>query len=377
MKLVFLDPIPWNYTVRTVHERPLGGGQSALCYLAEALAARGHEVTLLTNTDQPGLHHGVACRSIASTSPEAAHNLAADVCVVLNAALSPANLRDLFGGHPLLVFWTGHATDEPAVRSFQDPAACRGYDYFVFKSDWQRSQFLARFPIPPEVAVILHNAVAPAFEGLFPPGTAIRATKARPPVLAYTSTPFRGLSLLLDMFPQIREAVPGTRLRVWSSMQVYQVPIEADRQHFGALYRACQQMEGVEYFGSIAQDRLALELRSVTALAYPNTFAETSCIAVMEAMAVGCGILTSQQGALPETTAGFGTLISLADGPAAYKERFRDAAIALLRRHLDDSDGDLEQHLRRQVDYVQARYVWTQRAAEWEHWLGHRIRESP
>ena len=94
-------------------------------------------------------------------------------------------------------------------------------------------------------------------------------------------------------------------------------------------------------------------------------------------MATGWGILTRQQGGPPKTTAGFGTLISLAGGPAAYKERFRDAGIALLRRRLDDSDCDLEQHLRRQVDYVQARYVWTQRAAEWEHWLGHRIRESP
>ena len=42
MNWVFLDFIRWDYDVATPRERPLGGSQSALCYLAAALARRGH-----------------------------------------------------------------------------------------------------------------------------------------------------------------------------------------------------------------------------------------------------------------------------------------------------------------------------------------------
>lgn len=46
LRIVFLDPIEWDYVIDTPRVRPLGGSQSALCYLAEELAKRGHAVAL-------------------------------------------------------------------------------------------------------------------------------------------------------------------------------------------------------------------------------------------------------------------------------------------------------------------------------------------
>ncbi|TAF85606.1 MAG: hypothetical protein EAZ49_25965 [Oscillatoriales cyanobacterium] len=62
MKIGFLDTYTWDYNIETPYREPLGGTQSAICYLAEALAALGNEVFLLNNTSEPGMWRGVDCR---------------------------------------------------------------------------------------------------------------------------------------------------------------------------------------------------------------------------------------------------------------------------------------------------------------------------
>ncbi len=99
------------------------------------------------------------------------------------------------------------------------------------------------------------------------------------------------------------------RLKVFSSLKVYQAT--EDRDEWEPLCRRCAETAGVKYVGSLTQPELARELRSVNILGYPNTFAETSCISVMEALASGCLVLTSNWGYLPETTASFARFISL------------------------------------------------------------------
>ncbi|WP_333383424.1 glycosyltransferase [Microcoleus sp. POL10_C6] len=153
--------------------------------------------------------------------------------------------------------------------------------------------------------------MTPCFANIFPDNISIFSQKSLPPILAYTSTPFRGLDILLKVFPAIRQAFPGTTLKVFSSMKVHQIDDNDNQLFCGQLYRQCQGTEGVEYVGSIPQPELLRQLRSVAVLAYPNTYLETSSIAVMEAMASGCRIVTSELAALPETTAGFARLVSM------------------------------------------------------------------
>jgi glycosyltransferase involved in cell wall biosynthesis len=363
LKIVFVDPT-FAYTATTPLEQPLGGSQSAVCYLAEALAAAGHRPVLLNGIQTAGVSRGVEWMSRDRPASEIA-KLLPDVVVGVLSALDTDNYRLLFGSRPRLVLWTQHAHDQPAVAPLRDPRVRACYNGIAVVSEWQREHFERELRVDKNQLHVLPNAIGPAFRDLFGRQERIGAAKKRPPVLAYTSTPFRGLIGLLDVFPEIRRRVPETRLQVFSSMRVYQETRSNDDAEFGALYRRCAETEGVEYIGSLPQPQLAAALRAATVLAYPNTFPETFCIAALEAMAAGCAIVTSALGALPETTAGYARLVSMVEREDLYASNFIDAVVATLEESIAHTNEAL---LRAQVDYANRR-TWELRAREWLVWL--------
>jgi glycosyltransferase involved in cell wall biosynthesis len=164
---------------------------------------------------------------------------------------------------------------------------------------------------------VLRNAIAPMFERSNRERTYF-FTSERPPMLLYTRTPFRGLNVLLEVFPRIRALIPGCEAKIFLSMAVYQ-----SHDSYRSLYDLCRTTEGVHYMGSIGQDELVEVTKHADVFAYPNTFPETSCIALMEAMASGCMIVSSELGALPETAAGFGSLCKQPAKPFAVSRALR------------------------------------------------------
>jgi glycosyltransferase involved in cell wall biosynthesis len=292
------------------------------------------------------------------------------VLIILNYAGWGQKLRQMLAAKTKLILWTQHAVDQGAIAPLQDPAECQSYDYFVFVSEWQRQTYLADLEIHPRKTKLLRNCIAPAFENLFAVNSEILSQKTNPPIIAYTSTPFRGLDLLLEIFPHLRQAIPGLILKVFSSLQVYQLAGLEDP--YSWLYEKCRQTPGVAYIGSLPQAQLSQELRSITLLAYPNHFAETSCISVLEAMASGCLVVTSDLGALPETTEGFGRLVPVGDDWSTYQQRFIQEVQTLLQTPEDPVTSPVfgkSQYLQWQVKYINRYYNWQRRALEWANWL--------
>jgi glycosyltransferase involved in cell wall biosynthesis len=137
---------------------------------------------------------------------------------------------------------------------------------------------------------------------------------------------------------------------------------------YSELYELCRSLPGAEYVGPVSQVELARAMVDVDVLAYPCTFAETSCIAAMEAMASGALIVTSDLGALGETTAGFGRLIGL---NGDHTGMARDYA-AFISKELTEVARDPHTtalRLAEQRRHARENYTWARRAEEWTAWL--------
>jgi glycosyltransferase involved in cell wall biosynthesis len=127
--------------------------------------------------------------------------------------------------------------------------------------------------------------------------------------LVYTSTPQRGLAILVPVFEHLAETNPDIHLHVYSSFKIYGWE-EADKQ-FEELYETIRNHPQMTYHGFTPNEQLREELNKYHIFAYPSIWTETSCIAMLEAMSAGLVCVHSNLGALPETSGGLNVMYNV------------------------------------------------------------------
>jgi glycosyltransferase involved in cell wall biosynthesis len=187
----------------------------------------------------------------------------------------------------------------------------------------------------------------------------------QPLSLAYTSAPFRGLDLLVELCEAELASEKALTAEVFSSMEVY----AGNDAPYQPLYERIERSPGMRWVGSVGQQALADALRSLSIFAYPNTYPETFCIAAAEAMAAGCYVVTSAMGALPEVTGGFAILLPPPGDRAAYRRAFAAALRGFRDELAGPGAGALRARLCDQIRFAREHYSWARLAPEWERLL--------
>lgn len=357
MHFLFIDPAGKGYDPETPLRMPLGGTQSAVAYLSTELVKAGCKVTLMNNAPEKRVVRGVRV--------EASHKIMAegfgqfDAVVVVSVAEGHKFRQVVPKSVPMLLY-CHHAADQPAMVPLSDKETWQAWSGFVMVSHWQLDNYVNRFGLPPDNLHVIENAVSPLFLSQSP--TQPWFEKGESPSLAYISTPFRGLDVLLAAFPAIRERVPDVQLKVFSGMKLYDPAVQSDPHDY--LYALARALPGVTYSPPVSQTELAAHLRDTAALTYPSTFAETSCISVMEAMACGAEVLATELGALPETLHGFGRVMPMASTLPELTRHYVDFVCQALLDVRQNPATALERR-KQQLAFVEDNYTWARRAQSW------------
>ena len=238
------------------------------------------------------------------------------------------------------LFWTGDGPEQVQNFGIGDKRIASLIDGFLAVSDWQAKAMVHASGFPEAKMHVIRNGVhLPFFD---------RDIQRIDKHLIYYSTPFRGLALLPRIFRDVKKTHPDAILSVFSGVAVYQTDSaseylqQVDAQ-FRPTFEELEAIDGVTVYGNVLQKELAEAMLSADVLCYPNTFAETSCITIMEAQAAGCVPLTSALAALPETVGDAGVLISEQPGTEEYVQRFTAELNSLL------SDNTRRDKLREQA----------------------------
>jgi glycosyltransferase involved in cell wall biosynthesis len=340
VSIAFLDD-SFPFTGATLRERPLGGVQSATVMLAEALAARSHQVTIRGMIETDEKHFDVAYRPLLR-KPSGDYDF-----IIANRA--PKLLRRARGAKRFL--WLHN----PA-NYLRKPRHVLPYLRYrpgvVFIGAYHGKTWLPWLPL-------FHSAVIPY--GVGPPFTTAEPAATPPPPRAiFTSNPRRGLDWLLDIWTaRIKLQVPQAELHVFAGRGTY------GSARDDALDRALDLAAGAAPHGVVlhepcAKDALAGELRQSRVMLYRGDTGETFCGAAAEAQAMG----------VPLVTAGIGSLAErVTDGVNGFlrekPEGFAAAAIKLL------TDDALWRAQQQAALATRAANTWDQCASAWEWHVTH------
>ena len=208
------------------------------------------------------------------------------------------------------------------------------------------------------------------FEPLFVPKTVTKD----PHRIIHVSRPERGLGPLLAMWPALKARVPQATLQICRYASMYDGEGSNVRAMCETFDRQVQQVQaevgGIEYLGSLNKPQLYQAIAEAAVMWYPGiaTFAETSCIAAIEAQACGTPFVGSLKGALPETAYPSFEAGLLIAGNAERDEEYQRASVDAVVKLLDGCARQSFEYRKLQkagLAHVKA-YTYAVIADEWE-----------
>ena len=260
------DGIPFDGAM--AEEEPLGGAETAFVALAEALARRGHEVTVYNRCRTARRHKGVCWAPLSGGIPTAC---------------------DLYignRGHRVI----GHIR-KAGCRLFwlHNPAGYLAKPRNVWRLAWYRPILITTgtyhagtvpFWLPCGGREIIPYGILDRFREATP-------REPPPPRAIFTSNALRGLDWLLDLWVgSIAPAVPEAELHIYAGASVYggsTVPaMEKVLAHADTLTAF-----GIRRFAPIGHKELAAALMRARVMLYRGDPGETFCLALAEAQAMG------------------------------------------------------------------------------------------
>lgn len=335
-----------KWSPKNVDAGGIGGSETCAVYVAREFARRGYQSIVYGDPgSDAGTYDGVEYK------PYDQFDLNLDIDILVSSRRP--DLFELPVKARKKICWVHDiwVHPDPKAYIFQDKI-----DQFFVLSPWHQEFFCKHHNIPREKAFITRNAID--LNRFVIPLPRVRGR------MIYSSSPDRGLDVLLDCLPLIRRRVPEAHLKVFYGMDnLLKASKIRNNPHELAWIRNLESQlnqPGVEYVGRIGQKELANEFLQAELWAYPTAFTETSCITAIEAMAAGVPVVTSNLAAL-STTVGVdgGVLLDGHNASEAYRNSFVELCCYVL------GNPDVWQELSARGKRKSSRLGWTNLIDEW------------
>jgi glycosyltransferase involved in cell wall biosynthesis len=255
------------------------------------------------------------------------------------------------------ILWQHLNYSDESLAPMRDPAFMKAINATAYVSHWQLEKFRYLFQVPLSNAHVIRNAIEPIE---FKPKSKDGKLK-----LIYTSTPFRGLSILLDVMEILNR--DDIELDVYSSTSVYGSGYETHYYRvYDELFSRAKNTKNVNYMGYASNEDVRKAVQDSHIFSYPSIFEETACLAMIEAGAAGCSLVTTDLGALPETGGMYAKMMTIKSDEVDIKISYAQHLNQAINDYWDKSNQEM---LKEQSNYFNKFYSWERRAKEWNEFF--------
>jgi 2-polyprenyl-3-methyl-5-hydroxy-6-metoxy-1,4-benzoquinol methylase/glycosyltransferase involved in cell wall biosynthesis len=371
-KIVFYAGGSWEpWSPASINKGGLGGSETALVQVSQRMALAGYDVTVYSGAEE-GIVGGALWRPFTAWDPTEESDL-------LVVSRLPHVFENPIGAKASALWCHDHSY--PGLLTEE---RAENMTHVVTLSNWERQRFANLYPFLADKLVVIRNGISyrDTFTGETRYPNAERPFAERKPRCVYSSSADRGLDVMLEVWPQIKRAVPEAELHVFYGWDVFDrvamgnPGLMAYKQRVLALLTEAQEsVGGVVMRGRKGQRKLAAEMQRARVWSYPTAFLETSCIGAMEARAAGLALVTSGLGALPETVTGHGYLIPWSgdeDAPHNNSVAYRATFVAEVIEALSNEERwtALHRAAREDVETLD----WAKRMGGWEALVPTRVK---
>lgn len=251
------------------------------------------------------------------------------------------------------VYWIHDLPWDPELQHLSNPSSLNRFHKIVFCSHWQQSQFMNVLNVPysPDIHVI-NTGIVP-FEDVVKEKETIR--------LAYTSTPQRGLEILLPVFDALSKKYDNIHLDVYSSFKIY--GWEERDSAYEPLYKFCREHPKITYHGFQPNEVVREGLKKAHILAYPSIWMECNSAAIIEAMSAGLQVVAPNYGGIVDTTGNLGLHYAWTDDKNLHANMFYHIMCQVIEGITDDSQQNFLKFVKM---YADQRYNINKIAGTWE-----------
>jgi UDP-glucose:(glucosyl)LPS alpha-1,2-glucosyltransferase len=252
------------------------------------------------------------------------------------------------------VYWLHDLPMDPETNHLKDANSRDRFHKIVFCNNWQYNQYVNVLGVPQTFkCAVIENAIEPIDYIVKKSKEEVR--------LIYTSTPQRGLAILVPVFVELAKKYPNIKLDVFSSFSIYGWG-QADEQ-FRELFDICRSHPQINYHGAQPNEVVREHLQKAHIFSYPSIWQECNSIATIEAMSAGCLCLHPNFAGLSDTSGGLTSMYQYDENPNTHAIIFYQL---LEKAILSVHDDNMQSYLRFVKAYTDSRFNISKIAAQWE-----------